>query len=242
MSDCPACFLLLYSLGSGWVHLCVLLTLSNVLTAPYQDLSTSIWGSCDIPINMCVSNTTACFQHLLEDADPPSANEPWVVMEPGLQCTLELCPPFCSGRESSGQRAPRPCQLLLLHHSSHPSKVCTWGTTLARLLRPLPLCRPVPICGLLSCEQPAHWIFGWYLQATWPRAETPMPSSYTSPEWCWQWQGLFRCKWFYILHWIRSTSYWCWQGEQQYQSRNHSQEFCFLILRELAGSWAEENI
>lgn len=121
MTDCPVCFLLLYCLGRGWVHLRVLLTLSNVFTAPYQHLSTSIWGSCDILITMCVSNITGRFQHLLEDADPPPANEPRVVMEPGLQCRLECCPPFCSGRESSGQRAS-PAMPAPLAASARPPK------------------------------------------------------------------------------------------------------------------------
>lgn len=140
MTDCPACFLLFYCLGSGWVHLCVLLTLSNVLTAPYQDLSTSIWGSCDILINMCVSNITGCFQHLLEDADPPSADQPRVVMEPGLQCRLELCSPFCSGRESRGQRAPLAMPAPLAAPEQPPKQGLHPGTTLARLLGSLPPC------------------------------------------------------------------------------------------------------
>lgn len=77
--------------------------------------------------------------------------------------------PSALAGKAQGKRHPWPCQLLFLHQFSHPSKVCTWGITLARLLRSLPpaLCRPlaaVPICGLLSCEQPEHWIVGWFVQ------------------------------------------------------------------------------
>lgn len=147
MTDCPARFLQLYCLGSGCVHLCVLLTLSNVFTASYQHLSTSIWGSCDILINMCVSNITGCFQHLLEDVDPPSAKEPKVVMEVSNAGWSSALSSALAGR-AQGKGHPWPCQLLLLHQNRHPSKVCM---PLARLLRSLPPCS----VQSLSCLSPS---------------------------------------------------------------------------------------
>jgi len=67
MTDCLACFRLLYRLGIGWVRPGVPLTLSDIFIATSQPLGTSIPGSWDTHDSTTyVSNITGCCsQHLL---------------------------------------------------------------------------------------------------------------------------------------------------------------------------------
>lgn len=106
MTHCVPCFRLLYCLGSGWVCLGTLLTLSNVFIVPYQRLGPSILGSWDT-----CSSTTHLHHRLLIPAYPRGCRSSFcqqakdsLAMEPGLQCRWQCCPPVCPGRESSGEQ------------------------------------------------------------------------------------------------------------------------------------------
>lgn len=145
---------------------------------------------------MCVSNITGCFQHLLEDVDPPSAKEPKVVMEVSNAGWSSALSSALAGR-AQGKGHPWPCQLLLLHQNRHPSKVCI---PLARLLRSLPPCS----VQSLSCLSPSvascpvnslnTELLGGLYKSPDPGQRPPCPAHPPTP--------VLR---LYILHYIRST-------------------------------------
>lgn len=198
MTDCPACFLLLHCLGSGWVHLlaanpeqCFHCPLPNPAEGAVS--SSSPWVS---PTSQVVSNTSWRMHILLL----LTSQGQWWSQVSNAAWSSAL--PSALAGKAQGKRHPWPCQLLFLHQSSHPSKVCTWGTTLARLLRPLPPCsvQSLSCCPhLLPLVPWTAWTLNcWVVCSTWPRAQTPRPSSYTSPKWGWQRQGLIQMQ--VVLH------------------------------------------
>lgn len=147
---------------------------------------------------MYVSNITGCcFQHLLGDPDPPSANEPRTAMEPGL----------------------------LPHRDSRPSKVCTRGYNPVRVPRSMPHCSSLSLsylspsvdsCPKIACH--SDLLGGLYKPP--PDLRRRFPRTTVTPILCDtggnnDYSGASDA----VFCYIRNTSHWCWWSKQKYRNQ-----------------------